>query len=78
MSAVPGRLCKALRMVEPILYAPMAEGQVTNSGRLKVAWVTFVADAVFSLCNYWSSSLPLEDMGCPLPDTVCLFSLSSL
>ena len=75
MSAVPGRLCKALRMVEPILYVSLAEGQVTNPGRLIVAWVTFVADAVFSLCNYWSSSLPLEDMGCPLPDTVCPCSM---
>jgi hypothetical protein len=57
-------------MAEPILYLPLAGGQVTNSSRLTVVWVTFVADAVFSLCNYWSCSLPLENLKCPLPDTV--------
>lgn len=57
-------------MAEPVLYRPNDMGQMANHSRLVVVWVAFVNDAVFSLCSYWSKSLAIEDMGCPLPTAV--------
>lgn len=57
-------------MTEPNLYVTLADGLVSNYQRLVAVWIAFITDAVFSLCNYWSSSLPLKDMRCPLPEIV--------